>query len=201
MAAAGMGSVLQGAFVFALVAILFGIALNRGMPEHEVRALAFFSLVLAIIALIIINRSFGASLIAAFRQSNPTLMWIVLVIAVILSSAVRDLFRFGSLHADDLAVTFAAGTVVLLVLELLKGVWPITGMGLRRGTGRLRSKVVAGVDDGAATGTGELRSSGGQLRGRGVMQSASLDEVGFVRDFRLRTAFSRQLWSPSAFRI
>ena len=34
MAAAGMGSVLQGAFVFALVAILFVIALNRGMPEH-----------------------------------------------------------------------------------------------------------------------------------------------------------------------
>jgi|SRR5215471_1349336 len=62
-------------------------------------------------------------------------------IAVILSSsllwpAARDLFRFGSLHADDLAGTFAAGTVVLLVLELLKGVWPITGMGLRRGTGR-----------------------------------------------------------------
>ena len=49
MAAAGIWSVLQGAFVFALVAILFVIALNRGMPEHEVRAIAFFSPVLAII--------------------------------------------------------------------------------------------------------------------------------------------------------
>jgi Ca2+-transporting ATPase len=33
------------------------------------------------------------------------------------------LFRFGPLHADDLAVTLAAGMAVLVLLELLKPMW------------------------------------------------------------------------------
>jgi P-type Ca2+ transporter type 2C len=36
-------SLLQGAFAFGLVAIIFVLALRQGMPEEEVRALAFFS--------------------------------------------------------------------------------------------------------------------------------------------------------------
>jgi Ca2+-transporting ATPase len=35
----------------------------------------------------------------------------------------RDLFRFGPLHTDDIALTLAAGAVVLLVLEMLKRQW------------------------------------------------------------------------------
>src|SRR5262249_58607018 len=45
-------SLLQGAFAFGLVAVIFVVAHHRGMPEDEVRALAFFSLVLAIVGLI-----------------------------------------------------------------------------------------------------------------------------------------------------
>ena len=33
------------------------------------------------------------------------------------------LFRFGPLHADDLAVTIGAGVVLLVALELLKPLW------------------------------------------------------------------------------
>jgi Ca2+-transporting ATPase len=40
-------SVLQGALAFALVAVIFVLAYRAGMPEREVRALAFFSLVIA----------------------------------------------------------------------------------------------------------------------------------------------------------
>jgi len=32
----------------------------------------------------------------------------------------RELFRFGPLHVDDLAVTLGAGIVVLVFLEVLK---------------------------------------------------------------------------------
>ena len=35
----------------------------------------------------------------------------------------RGLFRFGPLHADDLAITFAAGVAVLIVLEVPKRLW------------------------------------------------------------------------------
>ena len=51
----------------------FVVALTRGMPEAEVRALAFFSLVLAIVSLIFVNRSFSASLITALRRPNRAL--------------------------------------------------------------------------------------------------------------------------------
>ena len=49
-------SVLQGALAFALVAGIYLVALQRGMPENEVRALAFFSLVLTIVGLILSYR-------------------------------------------------------------------------------------------------------------------------------------------------
>jgi P-type Ca2+ transporter type 2C len=37
--------------------------------------------------------------------------------------AARDLFRFGPLHADDLALTLGAGFLVLLILEIMKPLW------------------------------------------------------------------------------
>jgi Ca2+-transporting ATPase len=93
-----------------------------------VRALTFFSLVLSIVSLILVNRSFSTSLVAAFRRPNPALMWILLGVATILGlslvwPAASALFRFGPLHADDLALTVAAGFFVLVVLETLKHLW------------------------------------------------------------------------------
>ena len=55
-------SVLQGVLAFALIAAIYVLAYRSGMPEQEVRALAFFSLVVAIVSLILVNRSFSASL-------------------------------------------------------------------------------------------------------------------------------------------
>src|SRR5262249_4679560 len=78
-------SVLQGAFAFGLVALVFVVGLHRGMPQDEARALGFFSLVLSIISLILVNRSFSASLISAFRRPNPALAWILLAVSAILA--------------------------------------------------------------------------------------------------------------------
>jgi Ca2+-transporting ATPase len=121
-------NVLHGGVAFGVVAIIFVTALQRGMPEDEVRALTFFSLVLVIVSLILVNRSFSTSLVAAFRRPNPALAWILLAIASILGLSLlwptaSALFRFGPLHADDLALILAAGVIVLIVLETLKHVW------------------------------------------------------------------------------
>ncbi|MFM9844621.1 MAG: cation-translocating P-type ATPase [Dongiaceae bacterium] len=121
-------SILQGALAFGLVGAIFVIALHRGMPEDEVRALTFFSLVFAIVSLILVNRSFSTSLAAAFRRPNPALAWILLAITLILGlsllwPAASALFRFGPLHGNDLALTLAAGAILLIVLETLKHLW------------------------------------------------------------------------------
>jgi Ca2+-transporting ATPase len=121
-------SVLQGALAFVLVAAIFVIGYRRGMPDTEVRALTFFSLVMTIIGLIFVNRSFSASLLTALRRPNAALAWVLLSIAAMLGLSLlwplaSDLFRFGPLHWDDLAVTLGAGALVLVLLELLKPIW------------------------------------------------------------------------------
>jgi Ca2+-transporting ATPase len=118
---------LQGSVALALVAAIFVVAVRRNMPAEEVRALVFFSLVTTIVALIFVNRSFSTSLAAALRRPNPALAVVLLTVTVILSLALlwpfaRDLFRFGPLHLDDIAVTIGAGVVTLLLLEILKPV-------------------------------------------------------------------------------
>jgi P-type Ca2+ transporter type 2C len=121
-------SFVQGTFVLALVAVIFIVAFTRGMPDDEVRALAFFSLVAAIVGLIFINRSFSASITIAFSRPNRTLVLVLICVLSILGSTLflpfmRDLFHFGPLHSDDVALTLAAGAVVLFVLEMLKRQW------------------------------------------------------------------------------
>jgi P-type Ca2+ transporter type 2C len=121
-------SLLQGAFAFVLVAAIFIVASWRGMPEAEVRALTFFSLVLTIIGLIFVNRSFSASLVMALRRPNPALAWVLIAVTTMLGLTLfwpfaSGLFRFGPLHGDDLSLTMGAGVLVLAALELLKPRW------------------------------------------------------------------------------
>jgi Ca2+-transporting ATPase len=118
-------SLLQGLLAFAAVAAIYVMALRWGMPVPEVRALAFFSLVVVIVSLILVNRSFSASLLTALRRPNRTLAAVLIIVAVILALTLlwpfaNHLFAFGPLHADDLALTLGAGFIALLVLEMIK---------------------------------------------------------------------------------
>ncbi len=119
---------LQGAFALGLVASIFVTGHMRGMPEDELRALTFFALVLSVISLIFVNRSFSTSLAAAVLRPNTTLLAVLLVVVAMLSLTLlwplaSGVFRFGPLHANDLAVTLGAGAVVLVSLEALKPLW------------------------------------------------------------------------------
>ncbi|WP_141382258.1 cation-translocating P-type ATPase, partial [Bradyrhizobium elkanii] len=121
-------SVLQGALIFVLVAVLFVIALHAGMPADEVRALAFFALIGSIVGLVLVNRSFSSSFLSAFFRPNLALAVILLSIAGALGTALlwppaSSLFRFGPLHPDDLMIALGPGVAMLVVLELLKPLW------------------------------------------------------------------------------
>jgi Ca2+-transporting ATPase len=121
-------SLIQGAVAFGLVAAIFVVALQRGMPETEVRALTFFSLVVAIVGLIFVNRSFSASLWTAIRRPNASLVAVIVTVVAVLSLSLlwplaQGLFSFGPLHVDDLALTVGSGAVLLVLLELAKPLW------------------------------------------------------------------------------
>jgi Ca2+-transporting ATPase len=118
-------SLLQGVIVLGLVAGLFAMALRQGLPERDVRSIAFTALVFANLGLVLVNRSHAASVVAAFGRSNPALWSVVAATAAILAGvilipSVRDLFRFGPLHWDDIAVALGSAAAVLMLLELAK---------------------------------------------------------------------------------
>jgi P-type Ca2+ transporter type 2C len=123
-----MWSVLQGVIGFAILAGVLIIAARRSMPETELRALVFTSLVLINMGLILVNRSFSASLVRAFLRPNKALWILFSSVLAVLAMALfwppaSTLFRFGTLHWDDLAVCVAVGLFSLLVLEGLKSRW------------------------------------------------------------------------------
>ena len=118
-------SLLQGALVLALVAGLFVMALRRGLPEPDARALAFAALVATNLGLVLANRSLGASVSAALLRPNTALWWVVAATAAILAGVLlfppaRELFHFGPLHADDVGIALASGLAALFLLALAK---------------------------------------------------------------------------------
>jgi Ca2+-transporting ATPase len=118
-------SMLQGALVLGLVAGLFIMALRQGLAEPDARSLAFAALVATNLGLVLVNRSLGASVFAALARPNPALWWVFaatagILAAVLLFPPARELFHFGPLHGDDVAVALAGGLASLLALELAK---------------------------------------------------------------------------------
>jgi P-type Ca2+ transporter type 2C len=118
-------AVAQGAAAFPPVLALVALAMARGMPDAEIRALAFVALVFSIVALIFVHRAFGSSLRTGLRRPNRALMVVLMLIAativlVLLWPPASALFRFGPLHADDLLLAAGGALLILLGLELAK---------------------------------------------------------------------------------
>jgi Ca2+-transporting ATPase len=118
-------ALLQGLIALAILTAVLISASRLGMPEADLRALVFTSLVLINMGLILVNRSFESSLVRALLQPNRAL-WILLAgVLSLLGLAVywppaQSLFHFGKLHWNDLAVCLAVGAVSLVGLEALK---------------------------------------------------------------------------------
>jgi Ca2+-transporting ATPase len=121
---------LQGALAFVMAGAMFVLATRNSMPDDEVRALTFVALILGIFSLILVNRSFSSSLKLAVVLPNAALLSILLGVLAMLGlclnvSALRELFRFGALHSDDLTLTIGSALLLLLALEVLKPLWRV----------------------------------------------------------------------------
>ena len=126
-------SLLQGLGVLVVTVGVLVRALGQGLPEEDARVLTFATLVIADLGLILANRSVTASPLAALRGRNPALWGVMGCAAALLAIALvtpglRDLFRFGALHGDDVVVVSVASVVALLWLEAVRivqrRVWP-----------------------------------------------------------------------------
>jgi Ca2+-transporting ATPase len=117
-------SLLQGTSVLAVVIIVFLIALHIGKGETEARTLTFATLVIANLALILVNLSWSKSIIKTFDFENKAL-WLVLggalfsLILVLYVPALRSLFHFSVLHLDDMLIALFAGILSVAWFKLL----------------------------------------------------------------------------------
>ena len=122
-------SLFQGFGVLVILAALYGLALYRGLPDSEARALAFTTLMIANIGLILINRSWEHSVVATLRSPNAALWWVIwgaiLFLGLVLYvPALRALFRFAQLHWIDLGICLVAGAGSILWFEAFKVLSP-----------------------------------------------------------------------------
>jgi Ca2+-transporting ATPase len=121
-------NLLQGALAFLVVAAIFLAGWRHGLPESEVRSLAFLSLVVTNIALLLGNRSFATSPWTVFTRPNPSL-WLglggvaAMLLIVLGWPPARGLFGLGPLHADDIALCLGGALGLLLLLEAIKPFW------------------------------------------------------------------------------
>ncbi|MBI2862506.1 MAG: cation-translocating P-type ATPase, partial [Chloroflexi bacterium] len=106
-------SVLQGISILLVVLAVFAISLYREGDEFDARALTFVTLILANLGLIFANRSWSRNILATLRSPNAALWWVtggavVFLGLVLYVPALRDLFRFSTLHPIDLAIALGA---------------------------------------------------------------------------------------------
>jgi Ca2+-transporting ATPase len=118
-------SLLQGGAVLLTIVAVLGLALSRGYAENDARTLTFTTLILGMVSLIFVNRSWSRGIISALRAPNQAFWWVVggaygFLIAAIYLPVLRNVFRFSPLHPADLALCLAAAFVSFLAIELLR---------------------------------------------------------------------------------
>ncbi len=118
-------SLFQGGLALAAVLAVFAFALYRGVGDTDARTLSFTTLVIGMIGLIIVNRSWSGNLIQALRSPNRAFWWVTagalgFLATVLYVPSLRSLFRFSALHFDDLMICAGAGLLSSFLIEWVK---------------------------------------------------------------------------------
>lgn len=117
--------VTQGGIALAILGAMWVIAHQNGMTEKEIRSLIFISLIIINLSLILINRSFSASILKIFKHKNPILGWGTIGMAVLFAIIFftpfsKGLFNLGDVHFHDVMFALLAGLISMVLLEGIK---------------------------------------------------------------------------------
>jgi Ca2+-transporting ATPase len=118
-------SCLQGVGILIIVLAVYLIGLDLGKSSNEVRAMAFTTLIVSNIAVILTNRSWTRNIFEIIGTVNKAVKWVVggaiLFLLIVLEVPFfMDLFQFDQLHFTDILICTAAGMSTILWFELYK---------------------------------------------------------------------------------
>lgn len=121
-------AVIQGLIVLGVLAIILGVTIHMKLDEPNSRTLMFISLVMMNMALILLNRSFSASLLTAISKPSRSLWILFSIVSAILTLVVfwqpaQLLFHFGQLHWGLLVLSVIGVLSTILILETIKSNW------------------------------------------------------------------------------
>ncbi len=118
-------SLLQGGIVLAVVMGIYFALIARGFSEPATRTLAFTTIVVANLFLILTNRSWQETIATTLRRPNRSLaivlgLTIVVLLLVISVPVLQELFRFAPVPPADLALCSIAGGLSIAWFEIYK---------------------------------------------------------------------------------
>jgi P-type Ca2+ transporter type 2C len=118
-------SLLQGLFSFLVVIGVYKIALGLGQSEANARTLAFITLVISNLCLILSNRSWSRSILGSLSVYNKALLWVIAGATLFLGLAIyvpilQKLFHFERLHGVDILISLGAGVLSVIWFEIVK---------------------------------------------------------------------------------
>jgi Ca2+-transporting ATPase len=119
-------SILQGIVVLFFTLAIYVIAhFWFKHSEDEARALAFTTLIIGNLGLILTNRSWTQTIFGILRSKNDALWWVlggaILFLGLVLYiPAVKNMFHFTVLHPIDLLICLACGLLSIGWFELFK---------------------------------------------------------------------------------
>ena len=117
-----IAALLQGMGILVVVATLYGVALAHGTPEPVARAMAFATMVVGNLGMIVVNRSRDATLLENLSRPNPATWWVVGgtlagLVLVLYVPAASGIFRFDPPDAVQLLTCAAAAIAGIVWLQ------------------------------------------------------------------------------------
>lgn len=118
-------SLLQGTSILIVALIVFISSIYLGQSGAESRTMAFFTLIIANLSLILTNRSWTRTIWETLSSPN-TALWrviggaLILLMLTIYQPFLMDAFRFAPLSVYEIAICFIAGFSSILWFEIFK---------------------------------------------------------------------------------
>ena len=123
-----MMSLVQGACVLVVCLGIFLLAHSWQLEEKTERTMAFVTLIVANLMLILTNVSWTRSLLATLRNPNGAMCWVVggavvLMVALLGIPQLANLFQFAHLDFAQTGICLAAGIGSVVWFEIVKFSW------------------------------------------------------------------------------
>lgn len=118
-------SAAQGIAALLVTVLVYMAALHLGHSPDEARAIAFITLIVSNLCLILTNRSWSRDIITSFKTPNPALAWVLggacfFLLLVVFVPFLQRVFHFAPMHAIDFLLALGAGIVSITWFEVLK---------------------------------------------------------------------------------